>query len=246
MYELYEQILAAYKSGDERRIAGAAINWLSASAEDPFAQEEARELYFKAKRFYLKYKAAGIDMRSSRRNMISYVKQIAALNLPNPYKKEEPKIIENKPEPKVEKKTETKKEIKTEISKEELNDDVKYLLTNMVSAYNAGNETSYEMYVTHMMDIVEENPFVLGTDEYELFSTMVATYRRNPPNKRRTFVVGKQLCELINNTELYPEKIQKPKQTILGVLPDEEKKSWRQFLFPWKKDGEQDDSSRTD
>lgn len=243
MYELYEQVLAAYKSGDERAIAGAGINWLSVSTEDPFTQEEARELYFKAKRYYLKYKAAGIDMRSSRRNMISCVKQIAALNLPNPYKKEEQKKVE----PKVEKKQEKKEsEVKPEITKEELGNDVKYLMTCMVNAYNRGDNASYEMYVTHMMDIAEENPFLLGTDEYELFSQMMATYKRNPPNKRKTFVVGKELCELINNTEIYPEKIEKPRQTILGVLPEEEKKSWRQFLFPWKKDGEQDDSSGAD
>ena len=188
MYELYEQVLAAYKSGDERAIAGAGINWLSASAEDPFTQEEARGLYFKAKRYYLKYKAAGIDMRSSRRNMISCVKQIAALNLPNPYKKKEQKKIE----PKVEKKQEKKEpEVKPEITKEELGNDVKYLMACMANAYNRGDNASYEMYVTHMMDIAEENPLLLGTDEYELFSQMMATYKRNPPNKRKTFVVGK-------------------------------------------------------
>ena len=129
-----------------------------------------------------------------------------------------------------------------EETKTELDDDVNYILTCMVNAYNSGNNASYEMYVIHLMDIIEENPFKEGTEEYNLFDEMMINCKRVPTNKRRAIVVGKQLCELINNTEIYPEKVQ-TKQTVLGVIP-EEKKNWLKFLFPWRKEGDQDDSQR--
>ena len=92
------------------------------------------------------------------------------------------------------------------------------------------------------MDMNVDNPFEEGTEEFELFNTMHLNWIKVPSNKRRTYVVGKQLCELINNTELEPVK---PKETVLGVIP-EEKKSWFKFLFPWKKEGESDDGEGID
>ena len=234
MYELYEQMMEAYNAKNMQAFEIAARMLVDNDFPNPFPDDTIEHnLFFKAKRYRMKWRAGGIDMRSSRRNMMAMMRQIAERQPPNPYTKEEPKKV--KEEPKIE------QPIKEEIAKKELTEDVMYLMSCMVKAYNKNDNDEYEMYVTHLMDIAQENPFLLGTNEYEMFSVMMTCYNRVPPNKRKTFVVGKQLCDLINNTELYPEKVEKPKQTVLGVMPDE-KKSWLKFLFPWKKEGEQDDS----
>lgn len=243
MYELYEEMVKA--QNDERLFSAAVRNFLEACEENPF-EGEAHQYFFEMKKYYKKWRNGGIDMRSSKRNMVAAGHKLMTLNLPNPFIKGEETFAEPAELPKIEEPAVEQKINEPEITPAELKEDMDWLMANMVNAHLRGDEPSYEMYVTHLMDIAQENPFLLGTDEYELFSQMMATYRRNPPNKRKTFVVGKQLCDLINNTELYPEKIEKPKQTVLGVLPDEEKKSWLQFLFPWRKEGEQDDSSRAD
>ena len=237
MYELYEQLMLNYK--DERLFTASVINWLDNAKENPFEENTIeRQLFFKAKRYNSKWRAGGIDMRSAKRNMIQTAKEMMERRIPNPYTKEEPKTP-------AQAMVEPVSEEPAEITKEELSNDVNYLMACMVNEYNRSDNASYEMYVLHLMDVAKENPFAENTNEYNLFAEMFENYHKTPSNKRRTFVVGKQLCELINNTELYPEKIKT--KTVLGVLPEqEEKKNWLSFLFPWKKDGETNDSTRTD
>ena len=265
MYDLYEQMMLAYKTNDERLFAAAARNLVDNDNKNPFKEGTPEHiLFFNAKKYCKRWRVNGIDSRSARRNMVAAVRQIAEMQPPNPYRKEETVAITVKEAPKkpeskkqaLEKQESKKEEVKEEkVKKQEpekeeqknddLSQDVQYVMLQMVNAYILNDNESYEMYVNHLMEIAEENPFLAGTDEHEMFETMKECYTHRPPNKRRTFVVGKQLCEYINNTELYPDKVKKPKETILGVVPDE-KKSWFKFLFPWRKEGEQNDSSRSD
>ena len=238
MHDLFNEMMEAYNAKNMQKFEIAARMLVDNDLPNPFPDDAVEHnLFFKAKRYRMKWRAGGVDMRSSRRNMMAMMRQIAELQPENPYPAEEPKRAEPKEEVKEE-------PIKEEIAKQEEKEDVMYLMSCMVKAYDKGDEAEYEMYVTKLMEAAKENPFLLGTNEYEMFSTMITCYKRNPPNKRKTFVVGKQLCDLINATELYPEKVEKPKQTVLGVLP-EEKKNWRKLLFPWKKEGEQDDGQGT-
>jgi len=235
MYKTYEALMRG------ENFEANARNWMDANLPNPFEDgTEAHKLYFKAHQYCVRWRRGGIDCRSGKKYMFNTIHKIIDMGTPNPYSptdtfqpKEIPVVKKEQPEMKIIE--------EPEISNEELKEDTQYLLYCMVNAYNEKNESSYEMYVSHLMDMPIENPFKLGTDEYELFSIMKTCWTKNPPNKRRSYVVGKQLCDLINNTEVEPEK---PK-TILGVLP-EEKKSWFRFLFPRKKEGESDDGTGTD
>ena len=246
MHETFDKMMQAYNAGNEREFTAYARALFESEIQNPFLEKTVEHsLFFTAKKFYKRWMAQGIDSRSAKRNMTSTMMQLAERRPDNPYPVEEPKKEEINEEIKPEIKEEPKEDTKVEIKEETLEEnkqDISYLMACMVNAYNRNDNASYEMYVIHLMDVVEENPFLMGTDEYEMFSTMMACYKKNPPNKRRTFVVGKELCDLINNTEIVPEAI-KPK-TVLGVLP-EEKKSWLNFLFPWRKN-EPDDSEGID
>ena len=249
MYELFDQLKLAFESKNEDMFKTLARLWIDNDNPNPFAADSfEHNLFFKARTYCFRWHAQGIDSRSAKRNMVEMVRRLMENNPSNPYSKEE-KIKETKQEvkqkeKKIEKKPEAKKEekakdVQQEINNEDLEGDIRYLLMCMTNAYNEQNEASYEMYLTHLLDIATVNPFKVGTDEYEMFATMQICWNKVPPNKRRSYVVGKQLCNLINNTEIEPEEA---KQTILGVLPDE-KKSWFKFLFPWKKEGESDDGA---
>ena len=246
MYKTYEALVRG------ENFEANARNWMDANLPNPFEEgSEAHKLYFKAHQYCVRWRRGGIDCRSGKKYMFAAIHKIIDMGTPNPYspkdvfppkkveKKEQPKKVIEQPKKVEIKQQKEKTQEKPEISKDELKEDTQYLLYCMVNANNNNNETSYEMYVSHLLDMPIDNPFKLGTNEYELFSTMQACWKKNPPNKRRSFVVGKQLCDLINNTEVEPEK---QKQTILGVVPDE-KKSWLKFLFPWKKDGELNDGA---
>ena len=241
-YELFENLVNAKNSNNDKDFKFYAIHLAEVSKENPYEKdtEEARifsQLYGQ----YLSYSGGRVGDKAAVNNIVLICKRLLSVNSVNPYKKEEPKKVEEVKVIEQPKKEETVEE-PAEITKEELKEDINYLLANMVNAHLRNDNVSYEMYVIQLMEIADENPFLIGTDEYEMFSTMKACFTHNPPNKRRTFVVGKELCDLINNTELYPEKVEK--KTVLGVLPDE-KKSWFKFLHPWRKD-ESDDSSGAD
>ena len=240
MYEIFNKMMDAYNTKNQREFEAYARMLVDNDYENPFPMNTIEhKLFFKAKQYCRKWRACGIDMRSSRRNMIEMIRQIAERKPENPYTQEIKKEVKRESKKQEPKKQEVKKEIKKETPKEtkEEDEDIRYVMAQMVDAHNHEDNEAYEMYATHLMDIAKENPFLLGTDEYELFSTMKACFDRKPPNMRKVFVTGKQRCSLINNTVLE----EKPKETILGVVPDE-KKSWLKFLFPWKKEGESDDS----
>jgi len=251
IYRLYQEMLDGYNSNTEVIFAHGARCLMALNPESPFTMDTTENEYFGQMQLnYERWANKGIDTNVSYRRLISAAKELCALVKENPFTYDEVEAKEEEEQKKKElealKRKDTSKEIKKsdEVSDEEHKEDVNYLITRMANACLLNQEASYEMYVIHLMDTAIENPFKFGSDEYELFSIMKACYTHNPPNKRKTFVVGKQLCDLINFTEVEPKKIEKPKQTVLGVIP-EEKKSWRKILFPWKKDGGQDDSSRT-
>ena len=102
MYELFEQAIIAYNSGNEHAFIASVINWLSEAENNPFAENTAeRQMFFKAKIYFTKWMAGGIDMRSSRRNMIDYAKKIFERQPANPYKKETKKQEQKKELPPV-------------------------------------------------------------------------------------------------------------------------------------------------
>lgn len=84
-YELYEKVLGALKSGDENYFNAAARNWIEGTEEAPFENEEAVNLYANAKHYCSLWRNKAINGRISKQRMIDCVKQIAEMNLPNPY-----------------------------------------------------------------------------------------------------------------------------------------------------------------
>ena len=98
MKELYDKVIAAYKSGDENAMNAAARNWVESCPDNPFEPgTEANNLYFEACRNYRLWKGNGISSRVSKVRMINRVKSIAALDLPNPYDKPKKKVKKEEP-----------------------------------------------------------------------------------------------------------------------------------------------------
>ena len=114
-YDLYEKLMAASKL-DEGTFNAAVKNWIAGTEEAPFNDNEAIELYGKAKICYIKWKNKTIDGNISKQRMINCVREIVRKNLPNPYKWEPPVVVpveEPKEEPKVESVEEPVEEPKT-------------------------------------------------------------------------------------------------------------------------------------
>ena len=220
LYQLYENVITAYKNNNDHDFVVAACNWMEAAKNNPFEDTVVHELFFNAQKYYRNWRRQGIDMRSARRNMIALVKEIASHDLENPYPEQD------------------------EPTKEEEVEDIRFVMMAMVKAYNLKNDVSFKQFVIHLMDISKENPFQEGSEEYKCFDEMMQMYNRVPPNMRRVFVVAENLCDIINYTEIDPHEIKKvineTPQKVLGVIPEEEKekKSWFKFLHPWKKEGE--------
>lgn len=232
-YELYEKMMGAYNAKNEVMFTSAAINWIESVKNNPFENETAHGLFFKAQRYCRNWRRGGIDNRSAKRNLVESCRQICSLNLANPHDKNE--VIENIKEERFEKDEDI-----------EVIQDIRYVMLAMVKAYNEGNEINFKQFSVHLVDIAEENPFKEGTEEFNVFAEMVMSYRKKPSNIRRVHVLAEKLCELINATEMpEPKKVvNDPPQIVLGVIPEEEKekKSWFKFLHPWKKDGDNDDN----
>ena len=238
-YELYEQMVEAFKSNNDRLFAAAAINWIENVDENPFTDIELHQLFFNAKKYNRNWRRGGIDARSANRNMINICKNICAKNTENPYQKNE--------DTKKQKKKQTK-QIKEEPKEEyfeknediEIIQDIRYVMLAMAKAYNEGNEVNFQQFAVHLVDIATENPFEEGSEEYRVFAEMVRCYRKKPANIKRVHALAARLCEIINNTEVdKPKKvIADPPQKVLGIVPEEEKKDWHKFLHPWKKEGE--------
>lgn len=240
MYLLFNKMMEGYKNQRYDAVENAAHCWLMFNPENPFKQDtQEYEVFFQMQRCFTIWRNGDINARINRKRMVEYAKQLCSLDPAQPYKyNKSEEERERKQAKEAEKQAEKAKEQEKEPTKEEKQEDINSLLDDMTKAYKESNENDYEMYALHLVDVVEYNPFILGTDEYELFSTMKTCYAHRPQNLKRLFAAGKELCSLL----LGEDKTEK--QTVLGVIPNE-KKNWLKFLFPWRKEGEIDDSSGT-
>lgn len=85
-YELYDRVIAALKE-DEGSFNAAARNWIEGVDEAPFDNEEAKELFSRAKYYCAAWRSKGINSRISKLRMIECVRKIAEMELGNPYVK---------------------------------------------------------------------------------------------------------------------------------------------------------------
>lgn len=83
--ELYNDVLNALNK-DEGSFNAAARNWIEGVDEAPFEDDEAKELFAKAKNYCAIWRSGAINSRVSKRRMIACVRQIAEKGLHNPYK----------------------------------------------------------------------------------------------------------------------------------------------------------------
>ena len=88
-YQLYNRVLETM-NGDEGTFVASARNWIEEAEEANFNNEKAEELFSKAKQYDLLWRKQAINGRISKRRMIACVKEIAEMNLPNPYDPNEP------------------------------------------------------------------------------------------------------------------------------------------------------------
>ena len=88
-YELYNKVLASVNE-DEGTFNAAARNWIEGTENASFNNEEADELYNKAKVCCGLWRKGAINGRISKRRMIDCVRKIAEMKLPNPYDPNEP------------------------------------------------------------------------------------------------------------------------------------------------------------
>lgn len=92
-YELYNKVLETV-NGDEGTFIASARNWIEGADEVNFNNEKADELFSKAKQYDILWRKQAINGRISKRRMVACVKEIAEMNLPNPYDPKEPDIEE--------------------------------------------------------------------------------------------------------------------------------------------------------
>lgn len=239
-YELYKNMVDTYNK-NEYAFEAAALNWVETAETNPFEIKEARELFFKAQKYCRNWRKGGIDSRSSKRNAVNCVRQIAAMGIAYPYEliekeEEAKKDLEYKKQLEQEQK---QKELEEDKLQQESEEDVQFVLFNMVKLYNE-NSNEYKQYAVHLMDITLENPFEEDTPEFYKFEEMKEVSGKH--NMRKLHLLAAELCEIINKVEIKEqseEEIKEPMK-VLGVLPEEEKekKNWFKFLHPWKKDGE--------
>lgn len=83
-YELYSKVQEALNK-DEGTFNAAARNWIEQAEEANFKDQEANELFSKAKVCCVKWRKGSIDGRISKQRMIDCVRSIMEKNLPNPY-----------------------------------------------------------------------------------------------------------------------------------------------------------------
>lgn len=228
MYVMFANMKQGYKEGNMDVVEQCARCWMQLATENPFPYDTPEyEEFFQMQKAYSIWARGYVDQKINRRRMVEHAKRLCELDPKQPY------IYDKKAE------QEEKKLQETERTQEKIKsnkaEDVQYVIKLVNEAYLSNNETSFEQFVIHLMDIADENPFTFGSNEYEMFATMKICY--NNSNIKRVISVGKQLFAQLN-------KIEPEKQVVLGVLPDE-KKSWLKFLFPWKKEGGSDDGQRS-
>lgn len=83
--ELYDEVLKTLHDVNGGFNA-AARNWIEGTDDAPFEDEEAKELYAKAKYYCRVWRSNAINSRISKTRMIECVRQIAEKGLHNPYK----------------------------------------------------------------------------------------------------------------------------------------------------------------
>lgn len=83
--ELYDNVLAALHE-DEGTFNAAVRNWIEGAEEPHFDDEEANELYARAKHHCVVWRSNAINSRYAKRQMVDCVRQIAEKGLHNPYK----------------------------------------------------------------------------------------------------------------------------------------------------------------
>ena len=90
MYELYEQMIEAYKLNDEGLFVARARNFIAAGAENPFPLgTPAADLYFSAAKAFDFWQKRTINYRNSKKQMVEFLRKLAAMDLPNPYRTNE-------------------------------------------------------------------------------------------------------------------------------------------------------------
>jgi hypothetical protein len=248
MYELFNDMVKGYKEGNMDIVEQCARCWMQIAEDNPFTYDTPEyDLFFNMQKSYMIWSKGAIDQKLNRRKMIRYAKELCALNPKQPYifdkKADQEEQKRKQQEIKMLEEARLKKEElrRQEEEKQRQDGDARYVMLSMVKAYNENNEVNFKQFAVHLMDIAERNPFNEGTECYDKFEDMREAYNKH--NMRRVYVMGQQLCDAINQTELEPNKkvvLDEPKK-VLGV-PDEEKKSWFKFLHPWKKEGGKNDS----
>lgn len=96
-YELYDKVITALKA-DEGSFNAAARNWIEGVDEAPFDNEEAKELFSRAKYYCAAWRSKGINSRISKLRMIECVRKIAEMELGNPYVKSGFRMLGVEPE----------------------------------------------------------------------------------------------------------------------------------------------------
>lgn len=104
MFALYEKFIDTYKNGTNSEFEAAAFNFISAEPENKFEGEGA-ELLFKAGIMYRRWRTQSISCKHARKEMFVLLKQLADMDLPNPYgeekQEEKPDLEPENPEEEV-------------------------------------------------------------------------------------------------------------------------------------------------
>ena len=246
LYSLYKEMVEGYKTNNNGLFEHGARCLMGLKSDNPFEENsDDAELYFQAQLCYTRWKNNGVDAKINYRKLLDFSRQLCANHPDNPFtfdKEEAKRDLEEQKERELEairkieeqrKIEEAKKEMEEKKKQEEeRTNDSKYILLRMTEAYNSGNNDDFKQCAVHLMEITVENPFAEETPEFYKFEEMKESYLKH--NMRRVHVLAKELCDIINYTEIEPEKISLEKsKKILGV-PEEKKRSWLKFLHPWR------------
>ena len=91
MYELYEEMIAAVKTGDREKYMPAARKWFQACKENPFKEGvPAHEAFFQTSFHYSQWIAGGINSRVSKIRYSNALESLAKMKATNPYSRVEP------------------------------------------------------------------------------------------------------------------------------------------------------------
>ena len=135
MYELYEQMMEAFKLNDEGLFVARARNFIAARSENPFPLgTPAADLYFSAAKAFDFWQKRTINYRNSKKQMVEFLRKLAAMDLPNPYK-----VNEN---------VEEKHEEITEIKEEEKNIEYVPAVTTPIETIHVLGVVPEEIVVT--------------------------------------------------------------------------------------------------